>query len=133
MGNIIVDSSALLSILLLEHDHREMEAVLEKADTIYVSAVGYMEVGIVLDNRPATAHKQHELDDLIANSRIEVMPADKNQAIDARRVYRRFGKGKHPAKLNMGDCFAYALAKQLDVPLLYKGTDFDKTDVKSAL
>jgi ribonuclease VapC len=80
-----------------------------------------------------TEGKARELDPLLAALEVKIAPTTSQQALLAREAYRRFGKGNHPAKLNLGDCFAYALAKARGEPLLFKGGDFDRTDVQSAL
>lgn len=133
MGTIVVDSSALLAMLFLEDDAGQIAAKIADSDEIFISAVSYAETGIVLDNRQYPSKKSYDLDELIDTFDGEIIAMDKEQAQKARLAYQKFGKGKHPAKLNMGDCFSYALAKQMNVPLLYKGDDFSKTDITSAL
>lgn len=97
-----------------------------------MSAANYVEVGIVVDaQRNPVASRR--VDDAIAQARIQIVPVTEAQARIARDAYRDFGKGSgHPARLNYGDCFAYALAKEAGEPLLFKGNDFSKTDVEPA-
>lgn len=98
-----------------------------------MSAATFVETAVVIDSK-RSALLSARLDDLCADADIEIVPVDEAQARIARRAYRDFGKGSgHPARLNFGECFVYALAKTLDEPLLYKGIDFGKTDVRSAL
>lgn len=128
---LVVDSSALVAIALREPDRGPLVEALEAADEILISPMNYVETGVVL-----TTHGLFTSCDAIeawlAAYRVQVAhePPIEAVALDA---YLRFGKGRHPARLNLADCFAYALAKQLDAPLLYKGDDFPLTDVRSAL
>ncbi len=133
MGTIIVDSSALLAMLFLEEEAQKIASKIADSDQVLISAASYTEAGIVLDNREYFAKKSNDLDELIETFSGEIIALDKEQAKKARKAYQKFGKGKHPAKLNMGDCFSYALAKQINAPLLYKGNDFSQTDITSAL
>lgn len=130
---MIVDSSAVVAIVKQEPDANKFAELIEAADECRMSAVTFVEASIVIDSKHNSTLSSR-LDDLWADARFELVPVDANQARIARQAYRDFGKGSgHPARLNFGDCFAYALAKAIDEPLLYKGTDFNKTDVKSAL
>lgn len=127
---MIVDASALLAILL---DEEEAEAFLSRihtADTALISAVNYLEVAIRAD-RTRNVLTAQSVDALIEAARIAIAPVTPAQAKIARRAYAAFGKGRHPAGLNMGDCFAYALAQERGLPLLFKGDDFGKTDVRA--
>lgn len=128
----VVDSSAVLSILLGESDAERYFVAFEQATTLHMSAANYVETAIVVDNR-GDAIASREFDRLIVLANIEIMPVTFEQAQTARLAHRDFGKGRHRASLNYGDCFSYALAKALDLPLLYKGTDFGKTDIRSFL
>jgi ribonuclease VapC len=130
---VIVDSSAVVAILLKEPDALRFAKAIEDADVARLSAGTYVELGIVLDGKrnPALSRR---LDDFIAEASIVVEPVTPQQARIAREAYRDFGKGSgHPARLNFGDCFAYALAKERAEPLLFKGNDFGHTDVRRAL
>jgi len=97
-----------------------------------VSAATLLEVGVVIETRFGEVGGR-ELDLLIHKAQIEVAPFDQERAEVARDAYRTFGKGRHPASLNYGDCFSYALSSVRGESLLYKGEDFGKTDIKSAL
>jgi ribonuclease VapC len=127
---MVIDTSAFLAILLREPDWRVvMQAVL--ADSIrLMSAVSRLESVMVTEGRkPGQAA---ELENLIEYLRIEVVGFDENQLAFAINAFRRYGKGRHPAALNLGDCCAYGLAKALNEPLLFKGADFSRTDIASA-
>jgi ribonuclease VapC len=130
---MIVDSSAIVAILKQEPDARTFTDILEKTSRCRMSAVTFVETAIVVDSKrnPALSRR---LDDLCKDAEIELVAVDESQARIARQAYRDFGKGSgHKARLNLGDCFAYALAKTMGEPLLYKGQDFGQTDVASAL
>jgi ribonuclease VapC len=128
---VIVDTSAIVAILGAEGDARLFAEAIAEALERRVSAATYVEAGIVLDSRRDVALSR-SLDDFIRNTRIIVEPVTAEQADLAREAYRDFGKGRHQAGLNFGDCFAYALAKNKGEPLLFKGHDFRKTDVEVA-
>lgn len=125
---MVVDSSALLAILLGDPRHRAMTKALEQADEKRISAVNFVEASVVIETRKGAAGLI-ELDRIIELSGIEIAAIDEQIAREARTAYRHFGKGRHPARLNLGDCFAYALAKVLDEPILCTGGDFAKTDI----
>lgn len=101
-------------------------------EPIRISAATLVELGIVVD-RFKDRRLSLLLDDLIVALTIEVVPVDENLAAVGREANRNFGKGFHPARLNFGDCFAYALANLTGEPLLFKGNDFSRTDIVSAL
>ncbi|MCC6197436.1 MAG: type II toxin-antitoxin system VapC family toxin [Burkholderiales bacterium] len=125
---MIVDTSALLAILQDEPERRAFNEAIEAADACRMSAATFVETSIVVDARFGAEGLQ-ALDRLIEIADIEIVPVDLTQARAARDAYRRFGKGCDPAGLNYGDCFSYALAAVLREPLLFKGTDFEQTDV----
>jgi ribonuclease VapC len=125
---MVIDTSALLAILQDEPERRAFNEALESADSRRLSAASFVEVSIVIEARHGAAG-QRDLDLFLERAAIEVVPVDVEQAREARRAFSRFGKGRHAAALNFGDCFAYALASVLGEPLLFKGTDFAKTDV----
>ena len=130
---MIVDSSALVAILKREPEQAAFSALLETTPDVKLSAATYFETCIVIDSvrQPAMSRK---LDDLIESSRIAIEPVTAEQARIARQAYRDYGKGSgHPAGLNFGDCFSYALARDKREPLLYKGDDFVHTDIRAAL
>jgi ribonuclease VapC len=129
---VIVDTSALLAVILDEDDAAEFVSAVRQARRSRMSAGNYLEAGIVIDRkRDAAASRQ--LDTLLSAMRIEVAPVTPTQAGIARQAYRDFGKASgHPARLTFGHCFAYALAIDTDEPLLFKGDDFRRTDVRVA-
>lgn len=128
---MIVDSSAILAILKDEPDAEEISEALLKAPLCRMSAVTYVEAAVVTDgNRNPVLSRR--FDDLLRDVRMRVESVTPKQAEIARHAYRDFGKGRHRAGLNFGDCFAYALAKEMDEPLLYKGRDFSHTDIERA-
>jgi ribonuclease VapC len=129
---IVVDASALVAIFFLEPEAPRLREALQRAPGAYLSAANFLEVAIVIDNRDAP-EQLLGLDMFLANAGIEITPVTTAQARIAREAYRRFGNGNHPAGLNFGDCFAYALAKERDLPLLFKGDDFPLTDLRPAL
>ena len=132
MTGMVIDASAVLAILLDEQEARVFAAAMAQADERYISPVNYVEAAIVLDRR-ASAVGRRSLDALLEQARIEIAAVSPRQAAIAREAYRDFGKGSHPAGLNLGDCFAYALAMELRVPLLFKGSDFHQTDCVPAV
>jgi ribonuclease VapC len=129
---MVVDASAVLAILLGERDAAAFAQAIENADDRRMSAAGYLEAALVVDNR-GDAVAQREFDRFFLRSGITIEPVTPEQARLAREAYRDFGKGRHRAALNFGDCLAYALARAIEQPLLYKGRDFSHTDIQSAL
>lgn len=128
---MVADTSALLEILLNEPDAAAYRAAIEAADLRLVSAGTVLELGLVVEARFGEAGGR-ELDLLLSRAEFEIVPVDAEQVELGRAAYRRFGKGRHPASLNFGDCFSYALAISSGEPLLFKGSDFTKTDVPAA-
>ncbi len=129
---MIIDASALVAILQAEPESRLLAEAIEAGSRPTMSAVGFVEASIVLDARHG-AEGRDRLDQVIRESRIRIAPVDDEQAQIAREAFRDYGKGRHPARLNLGDCFAYALARQRREPLLFKGDDFARTDIRPAL
>ncbi len=130
---MIVDSSALAAILKQEPKWEDLlQALTAELSVKRLSAANYLETAIVVDaNRSPLLSRR--LDALLADTDVTVEPVTREQAEIARAAYRDFGKGSgHPASLNFGDCFAYALAKDKREPLLFKGDDFSRTDVEVA-
>jgi ribonuclease VapC len=126
---VILDSSALVAILRNEPDAAAFVAAIEGAHGVALSAVTYLEASIVM-----TADLHPELDGLVEAAQAEIVPFDHVQALVARRAHTRFGRRSgSTARLNFGDCAAYALATTRDEPLLFKGDDFTHTDVRPAL
>jgi ribonuclease VapC len=130
---VIVDTSALVAILRDEPDAAVYAEAIEVADRRRISAASYVEAGAVIDGaRDPVATRQVEA--LVTAAEIAIEPVTEAQARIARDAYRDFGKGSgHPARLNFGDCFSYALAKSTGEPLLFKGDDFAHTDVAAAI
>lgn len=130
---MIVDTSALVAILRAEYDAPSYAQAIATAVSRRMSAATFVEAGAVIDRDPDPVVRR-QLDALIEAAAISIEPFDARQAGIARDAYRDFGKGSgHPAGLNLGDCFAYALAKSSGEPLLFKGDDFARTDVTPAL
>ena len=128
---MIVDTSVIIAILREESDASALARALEWAPTRRMSAATYVEAAIVTDSN-GDAVLSRRFDELLRQASIAIEPFTLEQARIAREAYRDFGKGKHRAGLNFGDCFAYALAKVTSEPLLFKGDDFRKTDVERA-
>ena len=129
---MIVDSSAVVAILLREPDARHYARAIQTTSPCRMSVANVLEASIVAESRGGAA-AAHALDTLLAEGGIEPVPVTTEQLAAARRAWRRFGKGNHPAGLNFGDCFAYALAETTGEPLLFKGADFALTDVAAAV
>ena len=130
---VIVDTSALIAITRAETDAHLYTAAIESTGHLSISAANLFEACIVAD-RTADPVTSRIFDQIVRESGLVVEPVTAEQVRIAREAYRDFGKGSgHPAGLNFGDCFAYALAKERNESLLYKGTDFVHTDVRSAL
>jgi len=130
---MIVDSSAMVSILKREPDWIEFSRAVDAAGNLSMSAVSYLETSIVVDalRNPAQSTK---LDDLIDELNMVIEPVTFAHAKIARQAYRDYGKGSgHPANLNFGDCFSYALARDKREPILFKGDDFNHTDLRPAI
>ena len=128
---MIVDTSAILAVLFDEPDAERFTRAIAEAPRCWMSVANFLEAAFVVEARAATT-VGHELDLFIEKAEIELVPVSVKQAQAARQAWRRFGKGNHPAGLNFGDCFAYALAEVTEESLLYKGEDFALTDVVTA-
>lgn len=129
---IVVDSSALVAILNDEPERRKFIDVIVDYGDPRISVSTYLETSMVVELRMGL-HAGRELDALLEDVGFSIIPFDRAQARVACDAFRRYGKGMHRAALNFGDCFSYALAKTLNVPLLFKGNDFALTDIKPAL
>ncbi len=128
---MIVDSSALLAVLNRELDAERYEAATLSAPRCRMSVANLLEPSIVVESRGG-AEAGHELENFLESAEIEPMPVTTAHLVAARRAWRQFGRGRHPAALGFGDCFAYALAQVSGEPLLYKGDEFTRTDVTPA-
>ena len=124
---MVIDTSAIMAILQGEPDARALSLALEADLTRWMSAATFVELGIVASVRGHGGLADAER--LVAEAGIEIVPVTAEHARLALQGYERFGKGRHPAGLNFGDCFSYALAKASQEPLLFKGADFAQTDV----
>ena len=129
---MILDSSAIVAVLRAEPEAQACAKAIASSRICSISAVNCVEAAVVID-RSGDPIASRRFDDLIRTSRIQIETVTSSQAEIARQAYRDFGKGRHKAKLNFGDCFAYALAKEKGEPLLFKGDDFRHTDVEPAI
>ncbi|MFM2042352.1 MAG: hypothetical protein RLY86_928 [Pseudomonadota bacterium] len=125
---MIVDTSALLAILFGEEEAVAFNQTIDRAPAPKMSAVSYLEVALRVDRLPEP-EAYALLDSTIRTLRIEIVPVTVEQAYLARAAFGAFGRGRHPAALNFGDCFVYALARARGEPLLFKGQDFGRTDL----
>jgi len=128
---MVVDASAVLAVAFQEPGWEEFEDAMLLKPVSSLSAVSRLEAAMVLENRKG--HEQSDLDSLIQQLGLQVRAFDERQLSLAIDAFRRYGKGRHPAALNLGDCCSYGLAKSLNEPLLFKGDDFSLTDVEPAL
>lgn len=129
---MIVDASAILAVLFDEPEKAEFRDMLLMTPELVMSPVNYLEASVRADDKRHPA-KGPQLDALLAGFGIQIVAVTADQAKFAREAYARYGKGNHAAKLNLGDCFAYALAKARGEKLLFKGDDFRRTDVEAGL
>jgi ribonuclease VapC len=129
---MVIDTSAVLAILSDEPERRAFNEAIEAADSRSLSVASFVEVSIVIEARFGAEGVRH-LDRLLERADVTVVPVDLEQGRLARQAWSRFGKGRHEAGLNFGDCFSYALAQFLGEPLLFKGEDFSRTDVAGAI
>ena len=125
---MVIDTSALVALLQDEPERGAFNEAIEAADRRSMSVVSFVEASMILETRFGPDGVR-ALDLVIAKADIELVPVDAEQAHAARTAFRAYGKRRHPAGLNFGDCFAYALARTLGEPLLFKGSDFSLTDV----
>ena len=129
---MIIDSSAILTILFAEPDAAVFAKAMSEADACKISAATFVEVAVVVEAQTQDRGSR-QLDAFLRRAGFVIEPVTEGQAHLARQAYSDFGKGRHPAGLNFGDCFSYALAKASGEALLFKGGDFSKTDIVSAL
>ena len=128
---MVIDTSVVIAILFGEDDAEGLAAAIEADPTRLISAASMLEASLVVESELGEEGGR-ELDLLVLRAGIEVIPFTADQLSLARQAFRSFGKGRHPAGLNFGDCFSYALSKTTGEPLLYKGEDFSRTDVTTA-
>lgn len=129
---MVIDTSALIAILFGEPEALSFTRTIADESRKLISVFNALESGIVVEARKGEAGGR-ELDLLMHRARIEIVAMNADQAELARAAWRKFGKGNHPAGLNIGDCCAYALAKYSGEPLLFKGNDFTQTDIMAAI
>ena len=129
---MVLDTSALLALLLDEVEAESFRVVIEDDATRLVSAATLLETSLVIETRKGEGGGR-ELDLLVSKAAIEIVPVDADQIAEARRAWRRFGRGRHAAALNFGDLFSYALSRTSGEALLFKGDDFARTDVSRAI
>lgn len=127
---MVIDTSALLAILLDEPERRSFNEAIEAAGSCLLSVASFVEASLVLESRHG-AEGVRELDRFLERAGIEIVGVDARQGLLAREAFSRYGRGRHAAGLSFGDCFPYALARTLSQPLLHKGEDFSRTDVAS--
>jgi ribonuclease VapC len=125
---MVLDTSVLLAILQDEPERRAFTEVVGSAETRLMSTASFVEASVIVDSRFGPEGVR-DLDLLISKAQVTLVPVDTDQAYVARQAYRLYGKGRHAAGLNFGDCFSYALAHSMGEPLLFKGNDFSQTDV----
>jgi ribonuclease VapC len=129
---MVIDTSAIAAVLFQEPDAPRYAQCIARAGTRIMSAVTRVELTFVVEGR-AGAQGRAAIEQLIAQGAIDIVSVTPEQADLAIDAFRRYGTGRHRAQLNIGDCFAYALAKATDLPLLFKGDDFAQTDIRPAL
>ena len=129
---MVLDTSALIALLLDEPEAEDFRVALEDDQTRLVSAGTLLEAALVIEARKGEAGGR-ELDLLVQKAAITIVPVDEEQVAEARRAWRRYGRGRHDAGLNFGDLFAYALTRTSGEALLFKGNDFIRTDVGRVL
>lgn len=125
---MVIDTSALIAILQDEPERRSFNLAIEAAEIRLLSSASLVEASLVIETRFGPDGVR-DLDLFLSKAGVGIESVDEDQAYIARRAFRQYGKGRHPAGLNFGDCFTYALAKFTGEPLLFKGHDFSKTDL----
>src|SRR5882757_3526186 len=125
---MVIDTSAFAAIFFAEPERQKFLAAITAAASRLVSAATVLETGIVLEARQGESAGR-EFDLFVVRANLQIVPVDAEQTDLARSAWRKYGKGRHPASLDFGDCFSYALAKSTGEPLLAKGTDFSQTDI----
>ena len=128
---MVIDSSAIIACLLDEPERARFIGLIDAAAVRLISVVSFVETSFVILGRKGEAGLS-DLAQFVRSAAIESIPANGDQAVLAVEAFRRLGRGRHPARLNIGDCFAYALAKATKEPLLFKGGDFSLTDIVAA-
>jgi ribonuclease VapC len=129
---MVIDSSAIIAVILDEPGAPALRARIAVAEQVHLSAATFVESSIVMARRHGEPGVDR-LDRLVTDTGMSIEPVTAERAVAARSAYLRYGKGLHPAALNFGDCFSYALARERDEPLLFVGDDFARTDVRAAV
>jgi ribonuclease VapC len=129
---VILDTSAVLAVLFAEPDAALYAKAISEAGSLRISAANFVEVSIVVEAQAGDGGVR-QCDTFFRRAGITIEPVTEEQALLARQGFSDYGKGRHPAGLNFGDCFAYALSRSAGEPLLFKGKDFRRTDVQPAL
>src|SRR6266566_3357400 len=127
---IVADTSAIIAVMLKEPGHELLIDLIARSDACIISAVTMVEITMVISRSVRDAKTAVEM--YLQQTGISVISADATHAEFAQHAFLTYGKGRHPAPLNIGDCFSYAAAKALNAPLLYVGDDFGKTDIRTA-
>jgi ribonuclease VapC len=125
---MVIDTSAIVAILLNAPERRRFNELIERSERCLLSTPTHVETSLVMESSRGY-DRVRDFDLLVASAAMELVPLDAEQAHLARHAFRRYGKGRHPAGLNFGDCFSSALAKATGLPLLFKGSDFSRTDL----
>lgn len=125
---MIIDTSAIIAVLFDEHDARFYAQAIAQSESRRISAATFVEAAIVVETQ-TKSNGSRQLDAFLRQADISIEPVTEEQAHIARQAFTDYGKGRHPAGLNYGDCFSYALAKSTGEALLFKGKDFSKTDL----
>ena len=129
---MVIDTSAIIAILADEPERALFINLIESTASCVMSIANFVEASLVIENSRGYDGLR-DLDLFVATAAIDLVPVDLSQAHLARQAFHQFGKGRHRAGLNFGDCFSYALAKQTNLPLLFKGADFSQTDIAPAV
>lgn len=129
---MILDTSALVAVLYGEPERDHFLRLIHEAPECSFSAANFLELSMVVEGQLGP-HGARQVDTFLRRAGIVLMPVSVQQAHIARQAFLDYGKGRHPAGLNFGDCFAYALARELARPLLFKGNDFSQTDIPAAV
>jgi ribonuclease VapC len=130
---IVVDASAVLAVLLREDDRDVFASAFANAEHLFISVASVFECSMKVQ-RSSSPNQDEKVDEFLRDSGFEILPIGLIELATARTAFGRYGKGMgHPAQLNFGDCFSYALATTRNLPLLFKGNDFSQTDIVSAL
>jgi ribonuclease VapC len=130
---IAIDTSALIAIFRMEPEAERFLKTIVGAEARIISALSVLEASMVMIGRGEGGAETSLLDEFLLTAAVRIVPFDAIQADLARQAFQRFGKGRHKAALNLGDCASYALAKSQDAPLLFKGADFIFTDIRQVI